>query len=69
MLAIGWKMAILLPRYVMRFDETLYNILGENLISLTRKREFIADASSYHNRSNSAIHLPGALIRNFTLTL
>ena len=35
---------IVAPINVMRFDETLYRVLGENLIDLTCEREMILDA-------------------------
>jgi predicted Zn-dependent protease len=57
------------PLEVMRFDETLYRMLGENLIGLTRERETILDPGTYHERSMDSARLPGALIDDFTLTL
>lgn len=61
--------AIEAPLNVMRFDETLYRMLGENLIALTRERELLMDPNTYHSRSTSSMRLPGALIEDFTLTL
>jgi len=60
---------IIAPINVMRFDETIYNILGSQLVSLGAEREFIFDSSSYFNRSNASANLPGALVDNFSLTL
>jgi len=60
---------IIAPINVMRFDESIYNILGENLMGLTENRDFISDNSSYDFRSTSSSLLPGALVRDFTLTL
>ena len=60
---------IVAPLNVMRFDETLYNILGENLIALTQDTEHIFDASTYERRSESSSRLPGALVEDFNLTL
>ena len=60
---------IVAPLNVMRFDETLYNILGENLIALTQDTEHIFDASTYERRSESSSRLPGALVDDFNLTL
>lgn len=57
------------PLNVMRFDEGVYDMLGENLIGLTREREFLFDTHTYHQRSLGSARLPGALIENFTLTL
>ena len=57
------------PLNVMRFDESIYNILGDNLIALTRDREHIYDSSSYEKRSQASSTLPGALVDDFHLTL
>ncbi len=57
------------PLNVMRFDETLYRMLGENLIGLTDAREWILDSSTYSQRSTASTRLPGALVEDFTLTL
>jgi len=60
---------IVAPLNVMRFDETLYNILGAKLIALTAERDFIIDADTYEVRSTDSARLPGALVDGFTLTL
>ncbi len=57
------------PLEVMRFDETLYRMLGENLAGLTSEREMIFDSSTYGGRSTQTGRLPGALVEDFTLTL
>jgi len=57
------------PINVMRFDESIYQMLGDNLIGLTKEREFLFDSSSYNQRSFASHFLPGALIEAFTLTL
>ncbi len=57
------------PLNVMRFDESVYRILGENLIGLTAEREMILDAQTYFRRSTGSMRLPGALIEDFTFTL
>jgi len=61
--------ALAAPLEVMRFDETLYRMLGANLIGLTAEREWIVDPSTYSQRSTATTRLPGALIADFTLTL
>jgi predicted Zn-dependent protease len=53
----------------MRFDETLYNALGDNLLALTREREFDLSTSTYHRRSTESTRVPGALIDAFPFTL
>jgi len=57
------------PLSVMRFDESIYKMLGDKLIDLTEEREMLIDASTYGGRSTSSSRLPGALIKDFTLTL
>ena len=63
------KGQIAAPLNVMRFDETIYRVLGENLRGLTREREMILDAQTYDARSTTSAHLPGALVDEFTFTL
>jgi predicted Zn-dependent protease len=60
---------IVAPINVMRFDETLYRALGENLIGLTQEREMILDAGSYSRRATSSARFPGALIDDFHFNL
>jgi hypothetical protein len=54
---------------VMRFDETIYRLLGEHLLGLTAERDFILDPSTYHERSTGSSRLPGALVEQFNFTL
>lgn len=61
--------AIQAPLNVMRFDETLYRLLGEKLSALTIEREFILDPSTYGARSTASNRVPGALVEDFTFTL
>lgn len=60
---------IVAPLNVMRFDETAYRALGENLVGLTAEREWILDPMTYHCRSTRSARLPGALVDDFTFTL
>ena len=57
------------PINTMRFDDSVYSMLGDNLIGLTEKRELLIDSGSYEERSTSSARLPGALINNFKMTL
>ncbi|MGD2112993.1 MAG: metallopeptidase TldD-related protein [Gammaproteobacteria bacterium] len=57
------------PVNVMRFDESLYHLLGDRLEGLTREREHLLDTASYGWRSEAGMHLPGVLVNDFTLTL
>jgi predicted Zn-dependent protease len=61
--------AIQAPLNVMRFDETIYRMLGEQLLGLTAERDLILDAGTYHQRSTNSGRIPGALIEGFTFTL
>jgi predicted Zn-dependent protease len=57
------------PVNVMRFDDSVYDLLGTNLLGLTRERELLLDPTSYGSRSNSSIELPGALLKSMRFTL
>lgn len=57
------------PLEVMRFDETLYRMLGANLVGLTKEQEWILDPSTYSQRSTTTTRVPGALTEDFTLSL
>lgn len=57
------------PINVMRFDDTIYRILGDKLLDLTREREFILDSDTYGRRSTDSKRLPGALVEEFKFTL
>ncbi len=60
---------IVAPVNVMRFDDTIYRMLGENLEALTTERELLLDSSSYGSRVLSSATLPGALLREMSFTL
>jgi len=57
------------PVRTMRFDDSAYRALGENLVGLTRQRDWILSSDTYEWRSTKSARLPGALIDDFTLTL
>ena len=57
------------PLNVMRFDDTAYRILGENLEALTRERDLLPDTITYGERSTESTRTPGALLKEFALTL
>jgi predicted Zn-dependent protease len=57
------------PLSVMRFDESVYRMLGDHLLGLTAERDFILDPSTYHERSTGSSRLPGALVEGFNFTL
>ena len=57
------------PLNVMRFDETIYRMFGDNLLALTDERLFLMDSSTYRRRSTASSRVPGVLVREFTFTL
>ena len=57
------------PVTPMRFDDSIYRMLGENLVDLTRERELLLDPSTYGERSTSSSRLPGALLKSLRFTL
>ena len=61
--------AIQAPLNVMRFDESIYRIFGDNLLGLTDDRAFLLDGSTYRRRSTGSSRVPGALVRDFAFTL
>jgi len=60
---------IVSPLNVMRFDDSVYRMLGEGLVGLTRERELLLSASTYGKRSTDSALLPGALIDGLRFTL
>lgn len=57
------------PVNVMRFDDTVYHLLGEHLLGLTAEREVLLDPGSYGGRSTRSARLPGALLEHLNFTL
>ena len=57
------------PLTPMRFDDSIYRMLGEKLLALTREREFLLDPSTYGERSTASARLPGALLSALRFTL
>lgn len=60
---------IVSPVNVMRFDDTLFRMLGDNLEELTQEHELMLDPSSYGSRSTQSAQLPGALVSGLKFTL
>ena len=60
---------IVAPVNVLRFDDTLYRMLGENLEALTSETELLLDSSTYGSRALSSAALPGALVKEMAFTL
>lgn len=57
------------PLASMRFDDSLYRLLGSQLEALTRERELSLSTRTYHERHNGSTLLPGALLGQLSLTL
>ncbi|HUQ73701.1 MAG TPA: metallopeptidase TldD-related protein, partial [Burkholderiales bacterium] len=60
---------IVAPVTPMRFDDSIYRILGSNLVELTSVPEMLPDPSTYGARSTSSARLPGALVNALKFTL
>jgi predicted Zn-dependent protease len=60
---------VVAPLSVMRFDDTLYNCLGENLVALSHEAELQLSTDTYFARSTRSSRIPGALVEDFALTL
>ncbi|MDD1965200.1 metallopeptidase TldD-related protein [Pseudomonas putida] len=57
------------PVSTMRFDDSVYSLLGSALEQLTTQRELILSTSTYSQRQTASNLLPGALVSRLTLTL
>jgi predicted Zn-dependent protease len=57
------------PVNVMRWDDTIYRMLGENLDALTQDAQWILNNGSYGQRSVQTSRVPGALLRAMAFTL
>ena len=57
------------PVDVLRFDDTIYRMLGTNLEALTRETELLLSADSYRSRRLASARVPGALVRELSFTL
>ena len=63
------KGQIIGPIHDLRFDDSVYNLLGSNLIDLTTHQELFVESATYQKRYLGAYKLPGALIEDFNFTL
>jgi predicted Zn-dependent protease len=57
------------PVDVLRFDDTLFRMLGANLEALTAETELMLASDSYRERQLASMRLPGALLSEMTFTL
>lgn len=60
---------VVAPLAPMRFDDSLYRVLGDNLLALTQERELVPDDDTYEGRSTASMYLPGVLCEDFRLAL
>lgn len=60
---------IVAPVTPMRFDDSVYRMLGESLVDFTRERELLPDTSTYGERQTASARLPGALLSALRFTL
>jgi len=63
------KGKVVAPIDVLRFDDTVYRLLGTNLEALTQETEFILDAGTYQSRQLASLRVPGALVSEMAFTL
>jgi predicted Zn-dependent protease len=60
---------IVAPVSPLRFDDSIYRLLGDKLVALSSRRELLLDASTYGERSTASARLPGALVAAMRFTL
>jgi predicted Zn-dependent protease len=60
---------IVAPVNVLRFDDTIYRMLGTSLEALTAETELILESGTYRERALSSMRLPGALLSELAFTL
>ncbi len=60
---------IVAPVDVMRFDDSVFRLLGEQLVGLTAERELLVNGDTYRERNISSMRLPGAVVRDMAFTL
>jgi len=60
---------IVAPVGPMRFDDSVFRMLGASLVDLSRDRELLPDPSTYGERSTASARLPGALLASLRFTL
>jgi len=57
------------PVAVMRFDDSLYRLLGDRLEDITKERELLLSTETYSGRSTASSLLPGILVGTIELAL
>lgn len=57
------------PIQNMRFDHSLFDLFGKDLIALTKERRTIPDLLTYNQRNLGGVTVPGALLQELNFTL
>ena len=60
---------IVAPIEDLRFDESLYNFWGEQLVDLTNFSETFPEPGTYGQRGVGGVNVPGMIVENFSFTL
>ena len=60
---------IVAPVDVIRFDDSVFRLLGEQLVGLTAERELLISGETYRERNVRSMRLPGAVVRDMAFTL
>ena len=60
---------IVAPIENMRFDDTIYNVFGDELEAVTDSKQLIPDTGTYDGRNFGGTSSPGILLKSFDLTL
>jgi predicted Zn-dependent protease len=60
---------IVAPVNVMRFDDSVFRLLGDHLVGLTSERELIVNSDTYRARNVGSMRLPGAVVSEMAFTL
>ncbi len=57
------------PIQDLRFDDSLYNMFGDNFGGFTRQQEIFTNTATYQKRRLGGMKLPGAIFHSFHFTL
>jgi predicted Zn-dependent protease len=60
---------VVAPVDVLRFDDTVYRMLGSKLEALTAETELLLETNTYGRRELRSSKLPGALVSEMSFTL
>lgn len=60
---------VVAPVNVLRFDDTIYRMLGANLESLTNETELLLEPNTYGERDLRSLRVPGAVVSEMAFTL